>query len=688
MPAPTALLLHILRILQRVFLNPLRVLTRLCARWLFSRWLAERPPPRFPPPGNPESILQYCGSHVPPSLDKEPQAVEINSQVDDSLGPAPHESRGPNMLINELSESGTTYEIQNPRDIGNLQPSESPPLLSSIPGIFPTAPELFNRYGRAETIVKQHTKLTIPPGKQCFVRYFFSGPLRSWQPDHKPYSRRSRVGWTAHVHPEGALYYVHDEKRIFTDAHLHIDTVFDAATAFIDKIERFYADNGMITSRRANGVDLVLDFEKSEDSMGGTLCRYYFANHPERIVFWDDAFELDRLSHGRDVQGVSSAQHIKTELAVQFWRHCELFPSAIEVTPELIAELRDVLIHHIGDAMTSPTSTVADSVEDLLKMLTVVESMQGARVVFSALHGADFVRKKMLLVKLSAALRVFLCVSVCFKDVRFNSFHPASQMFYHFYGEPCARLDKTQSVYGHVPRHSLLIKIVAPILLNAPLTHLRMFEEVYADEIVSHVQWRRIIELLDQEWQQLTLFATVLLNADIAFLAIPTVDNGEHASRSAAQIAAYVSVVASVGSVVVGLFLSRFNRDRRDAEDYVDEAADYLALHYASHFGFEPLAILYSLPFSLLMWGKVTVFRSSGDSNDTSEPSHSWWLSWTCAFKNQTPSPGLLWPPHLSLLFSVSYGALLRAVGRQFKSFCIFLGGRVAHYTAGRGSEL
>jgi hypothetical protein len=175
-------------------------------------------------------------------------------------------------------------------------------------------------------------------------------------------------------------------QRIFTDAHLHIDTVFDAVTAFIDKIERFYADNGMITSRRANGVDLVLDFEKSEDSMGGTLCRYYFVDHPERIVFWDDAFELDRLSHGRDVQGVSSAQHIseevcfefridsslmifpETELAVQFWycvffstlqiiyllqayiarRHCELFPSTIEVTPELIAELRDVLIHHIG----------------------------------------------------------------------------------------------------------------------------------------------------------------------------------------------------------------------------------------------------------------------------------------------------------------------------------------------------
>jgi hypothetical protein len=56
------------------------------------------------------------------------------------------------MQINDLAEPDTTDEIQNSRDIGNLRPSESPPLLSSIPGIFQTAPELFNRYGRAETM--------------------------------------------------------------------------------------------------------------------------------------------------------------------------------------------------------------------------------------------------------------------------------------------------------------------------------------------------------------------------------------------------------------------------------------------------------------------------------------------------------------------------------------------------------
>ncbi|KAJ6486860.1 hypothetical protein C8R45DRAFT_270680 [Mycena sanguinolenta] len=369
-------------------------------------------------------------------------------------------------------------------------------------------------------------------------------------------------------------------QRIFTDAHLHIDTVFDTLTAFIDEIERFYADNGMIMSRRADGIDLVLDLVKSEHGTGGMLCGYYFVDHPERIVFWDDAFELDRLSHGRDVRGVTSAHHIKTELAVQFWLHCQLFPSAIEVTTELIAELRDVLIHHIGDAMTSPTSTVADSVEDLLKMLTVVESMQeNAQANFSG------------------------CACILGRFMwKFTS-----QMFYHFYGEPCARLDKTQSVYGHVTRHSLLIKIIAPILLNAPLTHLRMLEEVYADENVSHVQWRRFIERLDQEWQQLALFATVLLNADIAFLAIPTVDSGEHAPRSVAQIVTYVSVVASLGSVVVGLFLSRLNHDQRDAEDYVDEAVSMDTFFQCGQLSFCPnQGRLFGSTLHIALWVRIT----------------------------------------------------------------------------------
>ncbi|KAJ6582987.1 hypothetical protein DFH09DRAFT_1029437 [Mycena vulgaris] len=459
----------------------------------------------------------------------------------------------------ELQETSKVVQVGVQQVSGDRNPAtdhlqRSPPLLSSIPGVFPTAPELFERYDRGETTSKMSTKHTI-------------------HPRHRGSPRKGRDGWTAHIHPEGALYYVHDEKRIFTDTHLYDDIVFDIATSFIDKIDRFYSDNLICQNP---DEDLVLDFVKNEE--GGNSCGYYFVDHGERLVFWDDAFELDRMSHGREVHGVTSPQHIKTELEVQFWRHCELFPSAISLTLELVGELRDILVHNLGDAMTSPNSTAPYSVEDLLNMLTVAESMK--ENVGTDHGGAVCV--------LGRLMWIF-----------------TSQKFYLFHGEPCARLDRSQSVYGCVPRHSLLIKIVAPLLFNAPLTHLRTLHDAYGDEIVSNAPWQRITEVLNIEWQELTLFATVLLNADMAFLSISTVDNGVNSTRTTAQIASYVSVVASLGSAIVGLILARQNRDRRGAQNYIYQAAEYLGSHYESRFGFEPLAILYSLPFALLMWGTL-----------------------------------------------------------------------------------
>ncbi|KAJ7916696.1 hypothetical protein B0H13DRAFT_1997283 [Mycena leptocephala] len=425
-------------------------------------------------------------------------------------------------------------------------------LLSSIPGIVPSSPEHFKRYERGETIEKTPTTHMI-------------------KPQQRPFLRTLRDGWTAHVHPEGALYYVHDEKRIFTDAHLHKDDIFAIAKPFLDKIEPLHT--GKSTSRNSD-VDLVLDFVR--DNEGKYSCHYYFAEHNRRVVFWDHPFEFTSLSRGKEVDGVTSPQHIETELTAQFWRHCDLFPCAISLTPALIVELRDILLHNIVDAMISPTSTVQYPVDYLLKMLTVTESLKEN---VGTDHGG----------------------SVCVLGRLMWTF--TSHKFYNFHGEPCARLDKTQSVYGSVPSRSLLIRVIALLLFNAPLMHLRTLEDAHTDGIVSHVTWRRITEVLDQEWQELTLFATVLLNADMAFLAIPTVEVGVNTSRSTAQIASYVSAVASLGSIIVGLILARQNRNRCDAN--IDEAADYLARHSDSLFGFQPLAILYSLPFALLMWGTL-----------------------------------------------------------------------------------
>jgi len=99
---------------------------------------------------------------------------------------------------------------------------------------------------------------------------------------------------------------------------------------------------------------------------------------------------------------------------------------------------------------------------------------------------------------------------------------------------------------------------------------------------------------------------TVLLNANVAFLSIQSVDNGGDVTphRSAAQIVSYVSIVTSLGSTILSLLLVRQNRSKgRDAGDKV---AEFLGNMTHGTRGLEHLAILYALPYALLMWSTLT----------------------------------------------------------------------------------
>jgi hypothetical protein len=67
----------------------------------------------------------------------------------------------------------------------------------------------------------------------------------------------------------------------------------------------------------------------------------------------------------------------------------------------------------------------------------------------------------------------------------------------------------------------------------------------------------------------------VLLNANVAFLAIPSVDPGDRL-RSPAQLASYLSIITSIGSTVTGLLLLRQHRTKPHdaAEEVVRDILD------------------------------------------------------------------------------------------------------------------
>ena len=112
----------------------------------------------------------------------------------------------------------------------------------------------------------------------------------------------------------------------------------------------------------------------------------------------------------------------------------------------------------------------------------------------------------------------------------------------------------------------------------------------------------------------------MLLAADVTFLGLPSVDSG-HPTRTPTQVATYISIVTCIGSVVTGLLLLRQRRTRlRDSADEVVSSSSgptylslrllqlgspqdkYLQKRRHKALGFETIAILYSLPYSLLLW--------------------------------------------------------------------------------------
>jgi len=95
-----------------------------------------------------------------------------------------------------------------------------------------------------------------------------------------------------------------------------------------------------------------------------------------------------------------------------------------------------------------------------------------------------------------------------------------------------------------------------------------------------------------------------MLNANVAFLAIQSVDVNANPYRSPAQISSYLSVVANIGSIILGLLLMRQNRTK--SRETADEARAFLEARNHPRLGLETLAILYSLPYALLMWGMIS----------------------------------------------------------------------------------
>ncbi|THV03674.1 hypothetical protein K435DRAFT_962297 [Dendrothele bispora CBS 962.96] len=406
------------------------------------------------------------------------------------------------------------------------------------PHFYPTLPEYSTRYDATGTVPRESLTYIIPHSTQRFEEE---------QPE----------GWKRFTHPEGARYFFHPDKKVYTDANiLDADVLSEIETAMTE-FSGFCADTGLVLPSSTN---LVLDVELAETSDDRCIYKYYLVDHVNRSIFWLDelAFNEEFFAICYEVKGVSSSSHIRHHIEQQYWFHCHLFPTSLTLTIDLVDELRDILMHWISgkffcgqshiwlillflDSFTSATSTAPYNVDQLRVMLSLAKNF----------------RKN---TESGGCVSAYSRLMVIFCHHRFA----------HFYGQPVVRLDLDRSVYDSSGSGPYII---------------------WVDRLIHQVSWEKFINGMRGEWQELLLFGTVLINANVAFLAIQSVDSTSPA-RSPAQI---------------GSYLSRVN-----PKESAQHVANYLGIwipddhgRNESRIGLETLAILYSVPYALLMWGQV-----------------------------------------------------------------------------------
>ncbi|KAI0293521.1 hypothetical protein BC826DRAFT_374000 [Russula brevipes] len=322
-----------------------------------------------------------------------------------------------------------------------------------------------------------------------------------------------------------------------------------------------------------NRYDLVLDIIETKDKR--KIPQYYYVDHDKKTLFWLDGYDLSNVLY--EVPGVQEPDHIRHRLEAFYWVHWSLYPRGYRrrtFPDDACDELLGVLLSNSIDSLTSNVSTAPYSVADMEKMR---DFMKDAKELGT--NNAHTIS--------SVARLLSICVQ---------------WKFVHFHGQKTSRQDRNKSIYaGDGHKRTKYFRVFSLILFFTPDVHLRELKKVWTDELVIEEVWKKFMEKLIFEWVDFVLYATVMLAANVGFLAIQTIN-------VQAEIASSMSLVFSIGSIISGLLLVR--RNRTMATQDTGTVWKYLDSMKKRYFYLEPLAVLFSLTYALLMWSACSFFTA------------------------------------------------------------------------------
>lgn len=440
---------------------------------------------------------------------------------------------------------------------------------SALPILKPMTASDIRRYSKKSQIQRTDTAFMIPAGQKDF-----SIPDRIDAGD---------LIWDCQIHPHGTLYFS-SEQVIWKDPEM--ETTMVEITVFTDADVRNQSNSDVIASCVRMLLDQAqiaghledtlteLTVDLSTNTRGELECKYYFVAPDRRALFWEEGFEAMNLFG--EVKGVTNG-HIKYAMEAEYWMHRELYPNDCEITPELYRELQAMILHAYTDTIFSEASLAPFDTDELQRALNIVDYLNGI------VNKPDSIINDQYIWAYARLMRMFT-------RARFSN----------FYGEIGARLGTDHTVYAEDSylEKRPLVKLFNLVMFGSPSSHVRKIDSVWVDQSVNRPRWKTFMNGLTNEWSGLAIYSTVMLAVDISFLAVPAISE-----RLSAQITLYISSLCSVASLVVSALLAQSSH-----QDSIDQATAFMTRMTRSLHGKENLAIIFSLPYALVIWGMVFFF--------------------------------------------------------------------------------
>ncbi|OAX32387.1 hypothetical protein K503DRAFT_776715 [Rhizopogon vinicolor AM-OR11-026] len=446
-----------------------------------------------------------------------------------------------------------------------------PPPQPAMPGrsdirLIPIIPAEIQRYDRDIPIKDKNLVFKVEKGPlDCSEE---DAPVNAWEPL---------------THPEGALFFYHPHKKVFTDTDVRDREIANKVGRAIDMAYE-KARNALgagVNIYPHPSVELALEIMDNDKDLG-----YYFADHEKHVIFWYEDHESVALTN--NVRGVERKSHVRYALESQYWKHVELFPNKRALPEDVVVKLNEIVMHAQAENITSGSCLAPFGPDEVASMLTLMDPLTKS-VNSKREHSVWIVARLM---------RLF-----------------CNAKFVNFCGQPGARLETDQSLYENSKssRKNFILRVMNLVLFGSPDAHSKAIHGIWVDQTIVQPRWKNFIDRLNSEWSGYTIFSTVMLAVDISFLAVPIVQY-----QTAATLVAYLSTLCAMGSLVVSLVLAGQVNDTR--RNKAAEVASFMVQMTRSTLGLESLALMLSLPFALLIWGmiffgaalSILIFKTSG----------------------------------------------------------------------------